>query len=447
MAARNLPVSSIFLKDYYCMIASRLGKNRFYGWIVLAGALSMLISMVGNIVVSYSVFLPEMSDSLGWSRSALSGPFSLFWIISGFLGPLAGIATVKFGARKNIIIGNIIMVLGAVLMSRVTEVWHVYFFFSIVIGAGQAFGSFIAANGLIINWFRRRRTLAITLLSACGGIGGLVFPPLITFFMSEFGWQNAWLAVAGIHLVMGLAIPFLLIRDTPKEMGQTPDGDAPASAADTALIPIQMKMPVFQTSTDWEIRSVFRNPPFWMIVTFSASIMFTVNFVSLHMVAYLIDTGFTAMAAATGIGVFNALNIIGQLTGGTLASRFESRHIALFSILGAGAGILLLMNVAVLPTMYLPAVICGMCCGGVQVLVPIMLANYYGRKNYPRILGWVTPMITTFSSISPILAGFIYDSTGSYVPVFITTLAFLGLGVIATFFARPSAEKERLPVS
>lgn len=426
------------------MIASRFSNNRFYGWVVLAGALSMLISMVGNIVVSYSVFLPEMCDSLGWSRSALSGPFSLFWVISGFLGPLAGMTTVKFGPRKNIITGNIVMVLGAALMSRVSEVWQVYFFFSIIIGAGQAFGSFIAANGLINNWFRRRRTLAITLLSACGGIGGLLFPPLITFLMGKFGWQNAWLTAAGIHLILGLFVPVLLIRDTPKEMGQVPDGEVAASPAVPAESLSPVKSRVFETPTDWEIRSVFKNRPFWMMVTFSASIMFTVNFVSLHMVAYLKDTGYTAMEAATGIGAFNALNIVGQLAGGTLASRFEGRRIALVSILGAGAGVLQLMSVGVLPTLYLPAVVCGMSCGGVQVLIPIMLANYYGRKNYPKILGWVTPMVTTFSSISPILAGYIYDSTGSYLTVFILTLGFLGVGALATFFTRPTVKKETI---
>jgi sugar phosphate permease len=417
------------------MIARHFAKNRFYGWIVLAGALSMLISMVGNIVVSYSVFLPEMCDSMGWSRTALSGPFSLFWVTVGILGPLAGITTMRFGPRRNMIIGNAVLILGAAAMSRITEVWHIYLLYSIVIGAGQAFGSFIASNGLIMNWFHRRRTIAITLLSACGGIGGLIFPPVITFFMSKFGWRDAWLAVAGIHLIMGLLIPALLIRNTPKEMGQTPDGDSPTDTAAAAAAP--KKQPVYQTKTDWEMKNVFKSRPFWMIVTFSAAIMFTVNFVSLHMVAYLKDAGYSAMTAATGIGVFNALNIAGQLGGGILASKIEARYIALVSTVGAVIGLVLLINVEMLPTLYIPPVVCGLCCGGVQVLTPIMLANYFGKTNYPKILGWVTPMITAFSSTSPLIAGMIYDGTGSYMPVFIISLSLLGAGLAGALFARP----------
>ena len=75
------------------MISARLGKNRFYGWIALAGTMSVIISMVGNVVVSYSIFLPTMCDELGWSRSIVSAPFSVFWVVMGMLGPLVGAST------------------------------------------------------------------------------------------------------------------------------------------------------------------------------------------------------------------------------------------------------------------------------------------------------------------------------------------------------------------
>ncbi|MBN2238180.1 MAG: MFS transporter [Dehalococcoidales bacterium] len=422
------------------MLASRLSRNRFYGWIVLGAVLSMLVSMVGTMIASYGVFLPEMCDSLGWSRSSLSGPFSLFWIVTGFLGPLVGITVARFGPRKHIIAGNIIMVLGAVLMSRLSEVWQVYLIYCGVIGLGQAFGCFIAASGMITNWFYRRRTLAITLLSACGGIGGLVFPPLITWLMSEFGWRNTWLWVAGIHLVMAVIVPLLLVKNSPKDLGQTPDGDPPENTEILMKEREPVKMRVYQTKVDWEVRAALKTPSFWMIILFSAGIMFTVNFISLHQVAYLKDMGYSAMTAATVVGVVSAVNITGQIGGGTLATRIEARHIAFFSFIGSAVGIFLLMNVSSTPMVYLQAVVCGLCFGGVQVLTPIMLVSYFGRKNFTRILGWVTPVITLFSSSSPILAGYIFDTTGSYTTVFIISLSFLGLGMVGSFFARPPTQ-------
>ena len=61
-------------------------------------------AICGNVTYAFGVFLPSMGESFGWSRSALSGPYTLFLIIGGMLGPLAGVTVARFGARKNIVL-------------------------------------------------------------------------------------------------------------------------------------------------------------------------------------------------------------------------------------------------------------------------------------------------------------------------------------------------------
>ena len=137
------------------MISARLRQQRFYGWTVLVGAMLVSFSMVGSVIVSYGLFLPTMCKELDWSRSALSAPYTAFWIVMGLLGPLVGISISKFGARKNSIWGNLVIVLGVLGMSLVKEIWHVYLFYAVLIGTGQAFGTFLATTTVVNTCGRR----------------------------------------------------------------------------------------------------------------------------------------------------------------------------------------------------------------------------------------------------------------------------------------------------
>lgn len=131
------------------------------------------------------------------------------------LGPLVGFTIARFGARKNIVAGNSIAVLGLLGMSQVREIWHVYLFFGIMGGLGLAF---LTSTTTVINhWFIRKRSLALGFLFASGGAGGFFMPPLISFLMTGIGWRWTWVCLAGIHLLLGVVLAGWLIRNTPEE--------------------------------------------------------------------------------------------------------------------------------------------------------------------------------------------------------------------------------------
>ncbi len=418
------------------MVPTPLKQQRFYGWLALAGAMLAICSTLGNVVIAYGVFLPNMSDDLGWSRSFLSAPYTAFWIVMGLLGPLVGISVVKFGPRRNMIFGNIVIVLGALGMSRVSEIWQVYLFYSVLMGAGQSFGSFIAANSIITNWFVRRRALAISLISASGGVGGLIFSPLLGWIISIQGWRPAWMYVSGIHLLLAVVAGGLLVRNNPEDMGQTPDG-----RAEDPTIESESENPahsrVYQTPVDWKTGDALRTRAFWLTLAFASTTMFTLNFLTIHQVAYLQDLGYAPITAATVAGLLAGMSIIGQLASGALGTRYEIRHIAAVCLIGIAVGIAILMNARILPLIYLHTVITGISCGGIIVALPILFGAYFGRTHYARILGFTTPVTTIFSAGSPLLAAFIFDNYGSYIPVFIIALILLGAGFICALLDKP----------
>jgi MFS family permease len=390
----------------------------------------------GDIVYSFGVFLPTMCERLDWSRTTLSGAFTAWLIVSGLFGPLAGITVSKFGARKNIIIGNLVAALGLLGMSIINEVWHVYLFFSVLLGISIAFGEFIPTTAVVNDWFIKRRTLAMSLLVAAGGVGGFAFPPLISWLISSLGWRLGWVYLAGTHIVLAVVMGGILIRSRPEDMGQVPDGavsEATQEANENSPAPKQ----VYQTAVDWKVWDALRTRALWMVLIFSAATLFTATLLMIHQVAYLQDLGFSHMQASTTLGFFVGTSIIGRLACGVLGTRFEGRYLAAACLVGLAAGIIVLINARTLPFIYLYATLSGISYGGLIVLMPTMFGAYFGRADYARIMGWTFPIVTLIFAAGPILAGYIYDTTGSYIPGFWGAVAFLGVGLVCALLARP----------
>ncbi len=417
------------------MILTRLRQQRFYGWTALIGVMPVFFSMMGGTVIAYGLFLPVMCEKLEMTRSALSGPYTGLWIVMGLLGPVVGITVNKFGARKNIIFGNALAVLGLLAMPLVKETWHAYLVFSVLIGAGQAFGTFVPGMVVANNWFTKKRSMAISLLTAAGGVGGFVLSPLIGWLLLNIGWQMSWVCLAGLRLA-ATVVAGILIRDAPEDMGQFPDGvDVLADPVANEGSPAPKR--AHQTTVDWKLRDVLRTPALWLIISFGAAHIFTLNLLTLHQAAYIQDIGFSSMVAATVSGVLSGVSVGGQLLCGVLAIRFEARYLAVIYLAGFIAGIFVFMNAGSVPLIYLYTVFAGLCAGGLVVLMPLMLGSYFGRADYARIIGWTTPIIQIIGAVSPLIGGFIYDASGSYTRAFITVICFLGVGLVCAFFTRP----------
>ena len=418
------------------MILTRFRQPRFYGWTALAGVTLVYFALCGDISYAYGVFLPAMCQEFGWSRSALSIPYTSLLIVVGILGPLAGISISRFGPRKNIVISNFIAVLGLLGMSIIEETWHVYLFFGVLGGLAISFGEFIPTTAVVNNWFVKRRALALSLLLTSGGVGGFAFPPMISWLITSLGWRLGWICLGVIHLILAVVIGGILIRNRPEDIGQVPDGKAIQVAQETSINnPTAGR--VYQTPVDWKLGDALRTPALWLIVFFSSATLYTLNILTTHQVAYLQGLGFSHMTASTAMGLVVGMSIIGRLGCGILGTRFEGRYLAVALLAGLICGMVTLINAGTLPLIYLYATLSGIGYGGILVLMPALFGTYFGRANYPRIAGWTTPVSILLCGFSPLLTGVIYDSTGSYIPAIWVAVAFLVVGLVCAFLARP----------
>ncbi len=423
------------------MSLNKLRQRRFYGWTALVGAMLVYFSMCGDTIYSYGVFLPAMSKEFHWARSAVSGPYTAYALAGGLFGPLVGISVGRFGARKNIVAGNLVTVLGLLGMSLTSEIWHVYLFFGLLVGTGIAFGAYIPTTTTATRWFVRRRSLTIGLLLVAGGLGGFTFPPLISWLISSIGWRWAWVCLAGVHMLLAVVLAGILIRNKPEEMGQLPDGEA-GDADEERGAREAARRRAYQTPVEWSVRDALHTRALWLALIFMAATSFTFNILTTHQVAYLEDLGFPSLMAASALGLLVGMSIIGRLLCGALGTRFESRYLAAVFLTGLAFGVIVLMNIKGLPSIYLYALLSGISYGGIFVLEPALLGAYFGRANYAQIVGWTVPITGLIGATSPLLAGFIYDVARSYIPVFGLAAGLLGVGLICALLARPPKPRE-----
>lgn len=408
----------------------------FSGWMALAGVMAAYCGICGNVSYAFGVFLPSMAESFGWSRQALSGPYTFFLVLGGLLGPLAGWSVARFGARRNIVLGNVAAVLGLLGMSQVRELWHVYLCFGFLCGVALAFSEFLPTTTVVNHWFVRRRSLALGMLLASGAAGGFFMPPVISSLLGSAGWRWAWTVLAGFQVLTGIIAAGLLIRNTPEESGQTPDGEAVADDArpsDEA----DGEGDSQSANPDWKVRDALKIPALWIQLTLFTVLLFAVNMIATHQVAYLRDLKYSPMLSATALGLMLGMSILGRLTSGVLGMRFQGRYLAAVFMICMGLGIVSLMNARSMIFVYLYSILTGVGFGGMIVVLPHMMGEYVGRNQFARIVGWTTPIVAAASAISPVFAGYLFDVTGSYAWPFGIAAGLLFACGVLSFFIPP----------
>jgi MFS family permease len=80
-------------------------------WIVIAGCITHAVN-TGFCYFGMSAFFPSFEREFGWSRTAISGAFSLARVESGILGPIEGYIVDRVGAQRIMYIGIAVCVLG-----------------------------------------------------------------------------------------------------------------------------------------------------------------------------------------------------------------------------------------------------------------------------------------------------------------------------------------------
>ena len=144
-------------------------------WLVIFGCLTHAVN-TGFSYFGMSAYFPSFEREFGWSRTAISGAFSLARIESGLLGPIEGYLTDRVGAHRMLFIGLFICALGFFALSFVSSLPMLYVVIILGIVLGSSLGYNMPISVIIAKVFRERRSLAFGIFRMGPGISGPLVP-------------------------------------------------------------------------------------------------------------------------------------------------------------------------------------------------------------------------------------------------------------------------------
>ena len=414
-------------------------KKIFYGWYIVAATNIICMLGFGTWLYSFGALFIPITNEFGWSRMQTSAASSLRSVEGGIIAPAVGWAVDKYGARIVIFFGGLVSGLGFVMMSRINSLLAFYIAYSIILSIGMSAMLYMPAFAVLANWFVRKRSRAFSLLAVGAGLGGLFCAPATAELVLRYGWRYTCLAI-GITIWIVVLPLSLIVKTRPEDEGLMPDGDPPPvrqereGAADSAT-----EAPAASDEAEWTLKQAMSTRTYWIL---AAAFFFTSmahGMIITHAVPSLIDTGMPPTRAAfLGMGLVTALSIIGRLLFGWLGDFVPKRYLLMVSYSLCGFGLFALMNVHDEPSAWLYAALYGIGFGAGIPVRPAMRGEYFGRKSFAKIQGFMAPITMLGSMAGPIIAGRVHDVTLSYNTSFLVTglLQFLGAGII--YFARPA---------
>ncbi len=202
-------------------VSGSLDPREAYGnilgnrWVQLALAVTGMI-MIANCQYAWTLFVPALRESFGWSLAATQLGFTLFIAFETYAMPVEGYLLDRFGPRIFFSLAAVMVGIGWAMLGVVKSLSALYFYYALAgLGAGFIYGGSIA---MAIRWFPDRRGLAAGIIAAGFGAGSAPFIPIIGFMLSNYGYGPTFL-YTGIFQGLIILVVAQIIKYPPGETG------------------------------------------------------------------------------------------------------------------------------------------------------------------------------------------------------------------------------------
>ncbi|HEY0017250.1 MAG TPA: MFS transporter [Longimicrobium sp.] len=385
----------------------------YYGW-VLVGVLAVTETVsYGVLQYAFPVFLAPMHAELGWSRTAMTGAFSLASLVSGFTAVPAGRWMDRHGARGLMTAGSL---LSALLLLAWAATDSLAAFYAIWAGLGVAMAAVLyePAFAVVASWFHRLRGRALTLLTFVAGFASVIFVPLATWLVEAYEWRRALVWLAAILAATTILPHAILLRRHPRDLGLLPDGGAAVDGDGRRASPVLPSV-----SADVAIRGA----PFrWLTLAFALSSLATTA-VAVHLIPLLLERGYTPAFAGAALGAIGLMALPGRLIFTPLGGRWPRAAVTASIFLMQALGIAALLTDGGEAWVWACVVLFGAGFGAITPARAALLAEFYGPREYGRISGVLAMYLALARAAAPVGGSLLYAIRGGYGPVLWALLA------------------------
>jgi MFS family permease len=386
-------------------------------------ATCFLLNMFGRGVGdTYAVFLLPLEREFGWSRSQLTGVYSVYLLVNGFAAPLVGVLFDRAGPRWVYAAGLACLGSAFFLAGSLEQLWQFYLLVGAMVGIGVSLTGMVPASALLARWYRVRLSRVIGIAFSAVGLGVVTFVPLTQYLADHYQWRFAYRALGGLLLI---GVPILVFA-VPWDRFTAGHPAVRAAAAARA-------------EGGWTLHAAMRTPIYWGMAQaffFTATGMFAIV---VQLVAFFIDAGFSPLAAATAFGVTGMLSAFSVMGSGFVAERFGYRQTVSASFAGTASGMVLLLFLAAQPSAALLVafiVVFGLCMGVRGPIISSICTRHFAGPRVATIYGTIYATNALGAAFGSLAGGLLHDFTGGYQVVFAFSLGAIALAVMPFWLVR-----------
>ena len=398
-----------------------------YGWLVI-GILATVQIFASSISMAAGIMVPPLNDAngdFGWSLGTIGAVIASYYLFGAIYAPMTGWLGDRYGSRWMLLVASVMYLVSMFLLSQVTEVWHFFVFFGILLSLTQSL-AMVPLMAAVSGWFRRRLGLAVGILWGAGGIGSAVMAPLLGGFIEALGWQNTFMLVGTVGgSVMLATVPFL--RNKPADLGIRPYGaratDPPPVLRDKAVD--RLRQTVFNRHTR-------TTKPFWNLPLIHGLGCAGHGTILIYVIPMAFERGAFSSLAQAGIilTIISLVSVISRVVTPILAETYGTRKMMAASLSIQALTVFMLFWSQEAWAFYLFAGVFGIGFGGEWTGYLVINRQYFGEGPMGTIYGWQTTGALTGHAVATALAGLVIYVTGSFNMVMALSVGFSGVGVL-----------------
>jgi OFA family oxalate/formate antiporter-like MFS transporter len=405
---------------------------RNHGWRVTLAGLGINLAL--GILYTWSVISKGFPDEWGWSQADKSWPYAVACLVFCLVMVPAGRMQDLLGPRLVATIGGVLVGVGMILASNTETPMGYILGFGVVSGAGIAFG-YASATPPAVKWFPAAKTGMIAGLVVSGfGLASVYAAPLTQWLIGRFGLQSAVMSLGIAFLIVVAGLAQLLV---PPPKGWVPEGEV-ARAAKAGPQTKEEYLPSEMLRT-WQFYVLW----FMYACGAGAGLMIISKLAQIALTQAGLALGFILVAAlAVGNGAGRVVagilsDSIGRKTTFLICFVFQAVLIVVLSQTHEGS---ILADTMILS---LISALIGANYGANLSLFPSVTKDYYGLRNFGVNYGFVFTAWGVGGFMLALLAGKVYDDTGSFNFAYYCSAVLLLLAAVATLLiSQPHHEEE-----
>ncbi len=403
------------------------------GWAIVWASFFTTAFASGASQYGFGMFVEPLEREFGWTRTQINLSLSI-GLISGLLSPLIGWGVDKYGSRTIMTTSLIAVAISFLLRANMTELWQ-WYALSALMAVGFP-GTWLPIGKLVGTWFPATRGRMMGTAITGNNVFGLVGVPVFSLIIRAEGWRLGYTVIGVIVLVITVAVWFVIQSD-------------PLHGDVAAIEPTPTDQNNVRSS-DYSLREAMRTKKFWLLLAGVTCAGFSYPSFMTQLIPHMHSVGWGSTQATLVLTVLAGTALASKISWGLISEKLTARISFVIAIFTMSSGVIL-VTLAGSSVFVWPAIVYfGAGFGGIGPLMSLVVMEVFGMRNYGTIQGVVTMVLATVPIlIGPIVAGRLFDLTGSYDTSFWIVSGIFAAGGLLVFSVRvqkvPSGEESSNP--